>query len=75
VTPVSGNLAPGDYEVLLVRGVRLHVVDSLDFITEELLDAAGRPNAYFRQVREAILQGSPVHLGRTGWRQGYWLKQ
>jgi hypothetical protein len=73
VTPVSGNLAPGDYEVLLVRGVRLHVVDSLDFITEELLDAAGRPNAYFRQVREAILQGSPVHLGRTGWRQGYWL--
>jgi hypothetical protein len=73
VTPVSGNLLPGSYQVLLVRGVVAHTLDERNFINTELLDGAGRPNGYFRQLRETLLQGSPVHVGRSGWNGSYWL--
>jgi hypothetical protein len=73
VLPVTGNLAPGAYQLLLSHRVRLNTPADPDFQAAELLDPAGLPNGRLRELRERLLSRSPLHLSRARWGQATWL--
>lgn len=73
VTPVSGNTPSGNYRIVLTHNVRAHTPRDPEFVENYLLEGDGQANAYYRELREALLQDSMVHVGRARWGpEAYW---
>jgi hypothetical protein len=76
VTPVQGNVASGDYTVLLSRNVRVFTASDPSFMLTTLLNPNGTANGYFRELRTKLLEGSTLHFSRARWGyDAHWLEK
>jgi hypothetical protein len=76
ITPVSGNVLPGAYQVVLSQNCRIFCPSDPDYQAVYLLNADGTPNGFFNELRQRLLEGSPNHFTRARWGEGaFWLDQ
>lgn len=76
VTPVSGNLASGEYRVILTKNVRVFTAADDAFKEAHLLNADGTSNTFFHELREQLMAGSNLHVGRARWgKDAHWLDE
>ncbi len=76
VIPCSGNLASGDYRVVLTRDVRAWSPSDPEQQVAHLLNSDGTPNGLYRELGSLLLQDSPLYHSRARWaRSAFWLSR